>query len=101
MCTLDIPLTPTVTDILSRDTNITLKWSHDTKCFKDSTFQYIVGWESIVRHKLEVHTDSKDITIQTIPRQTYTMELRAVGSNGSNEQHSKDVFLWAIAGMYH
>ena len=99
---LDIPLTPTVTDILSQDSNITLKWVHDTKCFEGSIFQYVVTWESAIgEHSLKVQTQKRSVTVQTIPRQTYAVELKAIASNGLTKQRSKNVFLQVTAGKYH
>ena len=86
--------------MVSKDTSITIQWSHDTACFEDSTFHYIVTWESAGGGpSREVCTADKNITMLVAStRQTSNVTLTAVGSDRMQEYQSKNVYLQVTAG---
>ena len=73
--------------MVSKDASIAIQWSHDTVCFEDSSFHYIVTWESAGGGgpSREMRTTEREVTMVTSTRQTSIVSIRAVGSNGMAE----------------
>jgi hypothetical protein len=70
-------------------------------CFEDSSFNYIVTWESAGGGgpSREVSAAARNITMVTSTRQTLIVRIRAVGSDGMAEHRSKEVYLQITAGL--
>lgn len=97
----EFPLTPVVTNIASKDASIAIQWSHDNVCFEDSSFNYIITWESASGGgpRREMRTAARNITMVTNTRQTFIVRIRAVGSDGMAEHRSKEVYWQITAGL--
>ena len=70
-------------------------------CFEDSSFHYIVTWESAGGGgpSREMRTTEREVTMATSTRQTSIVSIRAVSSNGMAEYRSKDVNVQVTAGQ--
>ena len=87
--------------MVSKDTSITIQWSHDTACFENSVFHYTVTLESAGDGgpSREVRTAEKNITILVAStRQTSNVTITAVGGDRMQEYQSKNVYLQVTAG---